>query len=155
MYCWWISCMECDCWGWVGVECKLRLTVGVKVLAFQLWRANIALYACSDKLKLFRLSSTFWDCWGWGIYVLQRVLFPFLCDSGPSAMIVLWRASIAPYACSDKLGLCCVCSTFWDCCGRKCLLQCVLSPFLSDSGLSAMIVRFSVVPLEDAQQFIC
>ena len=36
-----------------------------------------------------------------------------------------------------------------------CLLQHVLSPVLSDSGLSAMIVRFGVVPLEDAQQFIC
>ena len=26
--------MEYDCWGWVGVECKLGLTVGVKVLVF-------------------------------------------------------------------------------------------------------------------------
>ena len=119
MYCWWIIWMEYDCWGWVGVEYKLGQTVGVKVLVFQLWQANIALYACSDKLKLFCLSSTFWDCWGWGIYVLQRVLLPFLCDSGLSAMVVLWQASIAPYACSDKLGLCCVCSTLCDCCGRN------------------------------------
>lgn len=36
-----------------------------------------------------------------------------------------------------------------------CLLQRVLSPFLSDSGLSAMIVHFGVVPLEEVQQFIC
>lgn len=36
-----------------------------------------------------------------------------------------------------------------------CLLQRVLSPFLSDSGLPAMIVHFGVVPLEEVQQFIC